>query len=190
MLIAESENTHRRNSGVSNVYTFLHATFEGVEFMPKSDMFIWKIREYRNIYLLTRKRKNNMRCCQFPWHLWWYNKGSVVLNFWIYHVWIRGKIRTSLLMIWMISGAKALLLIYKKRPCPLENTRWGTTTVILLNLEIILNHFPKAIKTFTQHLCGFQKLLSWGGNEYEEVGALFYLIYFWLSIKFTHPWNK
>ena len=32
MLIAEDENKTRRNSGVSNVYTFLHADFKGVEF--------------------------------------------------------------------------------------------------------------------------------------------------------------
>ena len=31
MLIAESENTIKRNSGISNMYKFLHA-FEGVEF--------------------------------------------------------------------------------------------------------------------------------------------------------------
>ena len=32
MLIAEDENKTRRNSGVSNVYTFWHADFEGAEF--------------------------------------------------------------------------------------------------------------------------------------------------------------
>ena len=34
MLIAEAENMIRRNSGVSNVYKFLHAYFEGVNFYP------------------------------------------------------------------------------------------------------------------------------------------------------------
>ena len=32
VLIAESKNMTRRNSGVSNVYTFSHADFEGVGF--------------------------------------------------------------------------------------------------------------------------------------------------------------
>ena len=32
MLIAEVEKTIRRNSGVSNVYKFSHADFEGVKF--------------------------------------------------------------------------------------------------------------------------------------------------------------
>ena len=32
MLIEKDENKIRINSGVSNVYTFLHADFEGVEF--------------------------------------------------------------------------------------------------------------------------------------------------------------
>ena len=32
MLIEEDEDKIRRNSGVSNVYTFSHAYFEGVEF--------------------------------------------------------------------------------------------------------------------------------------------------------------
>ena len=32
MLLAEDENKIRRNSGVSNVYTFSHANLEGVEF--------------------------------------------------------------------------------------------------------------------------------------------------------------
>ena len=32
VLIAELENMIRRNRGVSNFYTFLHADFEGVEF--------------------------------------------------------------------------------------------------------------------------------------------------------------
>ena len=32
VLIVEDENKIQRNSGVSNVYTFLHADFKGVEF--------------------------------------------------------------------------------------------------------------------------------------------------------------
>ena len=32
VLIADAEKTIQRNSGVSNVYTFSHADFEGVEF--------------------------------------------------------------------------------------------------------------------------------------------------------------
>ena len=32
VLIAEAENTIKTNSSKSNVYTFLHADFEGVEF--------------------------------------------------------------------------------------------------------------------------------------------------------------
>ena len=34
VLIAEAKKTIRRNSGVSNVFMFLHAYFEGVEFYP------------------------------------------------------------------------------------------------------------------------------------------------------------
>ena len=40
VLIAEDAKKIRRNSGVSNVYTFLHADFEGVEFTTQGDMFI------------------------------------------------------------------------------------------------------------------------------------------------------
>ena len=36
MLIAEAENTIQINSNVSNVYTFPHAYFEGVEFYYES----------------------------------------------------------------------------------------------------------------------------------------------------------
>ena len=32
MLIAEANNKIRKNSGKSNVYIFLHANFEGIEF--------------------------------------------------------------------------------------------------------------------------------------------------------------
>ena len=57
-----------------------------------------------------------MKCCQFHSYLDWYNKGCVVLKFRIYRVWLQGKIRTSLLMAWLISGAKALLSMTKITP--------------------------------------------------------------------------
>ena len=40
VLIAEAEKRIRRNSGVISVDTFLHADFEGVEFIPQGDMCI------------------------------------------------------------------------------------------------------------------------------------------------------
>ena len=30
-----------------------------------------------------------------------------------------------------------------------------------------------SIKQFTPHLCSFQKLFSWGGNEDDKVGDIF-----------------
>ena len=80
-------------------------------FMPQGDMCIWQSREERKNCFSVRKRKKNMRWCQFPQHIWCYNKWLLVLKFWIYHVWLRGEIRTSLPMTCLVSGAKALLLM-------------------------------------------------------------------------------
>ena len=40
VFIAEAKKKIQRNSGVSNVYTFSHAYFEGVKFTPQAAMCI------------------------------------------------------------------------------------------------------------------------------------------------------
>ena len=63
-------------------------------------------------YLSMNNRKKK-KCFQFPRHLWWSNTGLVVLTFLFNHVWLRDKIRNSLLMTWQLSGSKAFLLMMK-----------------------------------------------------------------------------
>ena len=61
VLIAEDEKKIQRNIGVSNVYTFSYADFEGVEFTPQGDMFIRQIRKERKTSFSVMKMKKTIK---------------------------------------------------------------------------------------------------------------------------------
>ena len=67
VLIAEEENKIHINSGVSNVYKFLHADFEGVSFTQQGDMFIWQRREDRKTSLSVMNMKKTMKSSSLPY---------------------------------------------------------------------------------------------------------------------------
>ena len=58
------------------------------------------------------------------------------------------------------------------------------------NLEIRRNHLPKLIKQSTQHLRCFQKLFLWGGNEDDELVAIFIFFPCWISKRGNCPQNE
>ena len=96
-----------------------------LSFMTQGDNLIWQRGEQRNTSLSLRKRKKTENFCKFKIYLCWQNKVCVVLKFRIYHVWLQGKIRTSLLMTWLISGTYSLLLtktttLFTKTTLPLK----------------------------------------------------------------------
>ena len=60
MLISESEKTIRRNSAVSNVYTFLHADFEGVEFCAaRKYIHLTKERREEDFFVGYEEKEDN-----------------------------------------------------------------------------------------------------------------------------------
>ena len=86
VLIAEAKKRIRRNSGVSNVYTFLHADFEGVEFYTarkyvhlkkagrKDDFFVSeeyeeydKVLPFSELTLLAEKRVGGFEIPDLPY---------------------------------------------------------------------------------------------------------------------------
>ena len=79
---------------------------------------------------------------------------------------------------------------FQQQPCPLKHSPSSkhpiTTTGRGLQLKIRRNNFPEAIKTFTQHLCCFQELFSWGGNGDGGVGHVLNFFSCWRSKRDTH----
>ena len=175
VLIEESENTIWRISGVSNVYTFSRAYFEAVEFYTARRYVNLKRMEYKKNYLSMSNRNKMMKCCQFLRHLCWYNTGLMVGGFRFTMFGFRAKLEPHFQRP-VIYPAPRNACWWWKCPSSWEHSIWGYTASKFLQFEIRSNRLPKAIKPFIPHLCGFQKLFSWGGNEDEKVGAIFDII--------------
>ena len=67
-------------------------------------------KEDKKTSLSANESKKTMKCCHFQSYPCWWNKGWVVLKGAIDHVWLQGKVWTSILMTYLISGTMALLL--------------------------------------------------------------------------------
>ena len=97
-----------------------------------------------------------------------YRVGGV--EFWVYHVWLWGEIRTSLPMTWLISSAKSFMLM-------------TTTTLHLRRFQmrcrnqkmVIVGYQRESFAWGDQNIytipMQLSKILLRGGYEYDKVGA-------------------
>ena len=91
-MIAEAENTIKRNSGVRNVYTFLHTYFEGVEFYA-ARRYIHFTKEgiYEDLFVNYEEEEYEDEVMSVSLTTLLVEKKLVLLNFLIYHVRLREK---------------------------------------------------------------------------------------------------
>ena len=109
MLIAEDENKTLIDSGVSNVYKFYHADFEGVEFYAVMKfVHLKKEGKYGDFFVSDEEEEDDevIPVSEIPLLV---EKLCVVLKFWIYNVWIQGIIQTLLMRTRLISNDKKFL---------------------------------------------------------------------------------
>ena len=168
--MAEAEKTIHINSCGSNVYTFFAYIFQRCWFLLRKAICAFD-KGGNKVILIFQLGRGRIWCVSSSLRV---NFVGITKGGWCWIIWFavfffRAEFKPHFQWhVWYPVTRNFFQL--RQQPLPWKHSIWGATTGRGLHLDIGRNTFPEAIKTFTQHLCGFQKIFSWGGNKDDESG--------------------